>query len=348
MLKTLALFVLALAVLPMQAYTLTHKTQEKAQSDQPTAPVPAIAAQQPRSQSVESETQAHVNADVRVVSTPPRDHYDVAAFWINFALAIAGFLGIGVGVGTLIFLRGQVAEMRQQRVLMKRTMNTMRRQTGILAESVEAAKETANAACGSVAFAEAQFELMKEKERARFDIDVGPIKVMEDDAGPFGWKLTATIKLRNIGASRAYIVQTAGNLAVMECDETSLPELDGLDFLSLPDGFLDPNAVPIEIDRWFFSLGSAGIEEFADDLLDAKKSIHLYGYIEYETLGFRWQKDFRFHWMTFGNLSALAIFGPSRVDPESAARRIAGGYWQPDPEAREHPIDSSPNNEDLN
>ena len=60
--------------------------------------------------------------DVHVVSTPPKDHYDKAAFWINAALAGIGFIGVGIGIGTLLFLRSQTAQIKRQADQMERQL----------------------------------------------------------------------------------------------------------------------------------------------------------------------------------------------------------------------------------
>jgi hypothetical protein len=75
--------------------------------------VPSPAQQAPNS---------HAEADVRVVSTPPKDRYDKAAFWINAALAGVGFIGVGIGIGTLLFLRSQTAQIKRQADQMERQL----------------------------------------------------------------------------------------------------------------------------------------------------------------------------------------------------------------------------------
>lgn len=105
--KYLAVFVLALAVVPLQADDQANQTQQASHSGKPSRPVPAIAPQQASSQSVQPAQENHVDADVRIVAAPEKDRYDKAAFWATLALVFVGFAGIGVGVGTLLILKRQ-------------------------------------------------------------------------------------------------------------------------------------------------------------------------------------------------------------------------------------------------
>ena len=105
--KYLAVFVLALTVVTLRAEDQANQTQQATHSGKPSPPVPAIAPQQASSQSVHPAQEKHVDADVRIVTAPGKDGYDMAAFWATIALVFVGFLGIGVGIGTLWILKRQ-------------------------------------------------------------------------------------------------------------------------------------------------------------------------------------------------------------------------------------------------
>lgn len=76
----------------------------------------AISMQSPAQQAPSS----HAEADVRIVSAPPKDRYDKAAFWISAALAAVGFIGVGIGIRTLLLLRTQTTQIKRQADQMER------------------------------------------------------------------------------------------------------------------------------------------------------------------------------------------------------------------------------------
>jgi len=98
-------------------------------------------------------------ANVSIQSNAKRDFPDWVSFWVSFALAVAGFGGVGVGVFTVLYI--------------KRQTSLMEKQTGILEKSVAAAKSSAAAA-------NAQIELIKNKERAQVSIDLEELDLVYD------------------------------------------------------------------------------------------------------------------------------------------------------------------------
>ncbi|MGB8481518.1 MAG: hypothetical protein WCE63_22160 [Acidobacteriaceae bacterium] len=62
-----------------------------------------------------------------------------------------------------------------------------------------------------------------------------------------------------------------------------------------------------------------------DDIIEGRGIVRLYGFIEYETLGFRFRKDFGYRWHAYGKLARLQ-------SEQTDAERIALGYWAVDPE----------------
>jgi hypothetical protein len=107
MLKKLAIFAVAVYVLPVQAYVQPNPTQQTSQNGKVTLPVPGVVQQKDESQNRQTESGKHVDTDVKVISTPARDSYDYAAFWVNVALALIGALGITAAFITLRKLERQ-------------------------------------------------------------------------------------------------------------------------------------------------------------------------------------------------------------------------------------------------
>jgi hypothetical protein len=123
MLRTLAIFSV-FSVLFVQSNSQANKTDDASHTGKP-IPQATVKAQPTDGQTFQSGQKNHIDADVRVVSTPPKDFYDKAAFWATLALVVAGFSGIGVGICTL---------------------KKLERQNLIATKSAYAAKEAANAA----------------------------------------------------------------------------------------------------------------------------------------------------------------------------------------------------------
>ena len=107
--RFLAIFALALYILPVQAYAQPDKTQQTYKSDKPSLPAAPIVPQQGDSPSLQNEAKDHIDADVRVVSAPGKDCYDKAAFWVNLALVAVGFAGVIAAVCTLKKIERQTA-----------------------------------------------------------------------------------------------------------------------------------------------------------------------------------------------------------------------------------------------
>ena len=109
--KTQAFLVFALLVFAAGTNAQSQGTQQAKRGDRSTSPSANPVTQQTGSAGVQQQTKDHVQADVRVIQTPAKDFYDKAPFWVNVALAVAGFAGIGVGIWTLIYLRKQTQHM---------------------------------------------------------------------------------------------------------------------------------------------------------------------------------------------------------------------------------------------
>jgi hypothetical protein len=140
MFKILAIFALATFIVPMQTYAQPHKVQQVSSSQKPAVPVPPpVPIQQTSSPTLQTEQKQHVDADVRVVSTPAKDGYDKAAFWISCVLAFVGLCGIGIGICTLRSINVQAKEMQRQN-------KTLVRQSAILERQTKAAEDSAKTA----------------------------------------------------------------------------------------------------------------------------------------------------------------------------------------------------------
>ncbi|MGA2992689.1 MAG: hypothetical protein ABSD88_19645 [Candidatus Korobacteraceae bacterium] len=219
------------------------------------------------------------------------------------------------------------------------TLMAIAEQTKQTAKAAKAAQDSANAAYGSVRFAEAQWELTREKERARLDVDARHTTLDVEVAGDDLVHLIATVSVRNIGASRAFIGCTSGTMITKLRNET-LGGDDDYSPLDLPEQFFDPDkdAVPIKV----YCFPTATAKTFAECLEDGTYTLHFFGFIEYETLGFWRRKEFGYDWeiLERGLGGMLGLSDPYPNSPRPAKDRIAYGYWKPneDKDRPEYPI----------
>jgi hypothetical protein len=95
MLRSLAIVPLLLLVLGMQGHAKTQDTKQATNGDHPSPATAPVIPQQANRPALQDKNKGHIDADVRVISSPAKDRYDKAAFWVNIAL-------VGVGIGGII------------------------------------------------------------------------------------------------------------------------------------------------------------------------------------------------------------------------------------------------------
>jgi len=199
------------------------------------------------------------------------------------------FTGVLAVVGVL-----QVLTMIWQAWLLKATRERIARQTDLMKRNNVVALAAAKAAEQNAKAARDSVQLIISKERARLDVDARLTQLTAESEGDELRHLIATLKVRIIGTSRAHIRRTHGDLITKLPDEA--PREPDYYRLDLPDQFLDPSdeAIPVKI---YFFPDSITIQAFAEHLEQAKFSLHLFGFIEYESLGLCWRRDFGYDWM---------------------------------------------------
>lgn len=171
----------------------------------------------------------------------------------------------------------------------------------------------------------AQNRTMVAKERARLDLRA---KAWRIDWLAQYWHPVAGIAIRNIGAGRAFIMRSRVRLLALPAG-SPLPDLEELwGSLSLPDKFIDPSPSPIEVEISAMP-GSddlpAELSAFTADMLASRLRIHILGFIEYETLGTNWHRDFQYT----RDLVGLVDLFMGRPEPKTDEERVLRGWWQP-------------------
>jgi hypothetical protein len=162
-----------------------------------------------------------------------------------------------------------------------------------------------------------QIELAKNKERARIQLEPKRLEIVNPllDIQFIGGGITVI----NIGLSRAFIGRSYWRFFVAPEPALSANG-DGPPSLDIPRNFVDPNIEPI-ICEVVLEDDPLDLSEFVETLTQGKKIIHLYGFIEYETVGSLWRKDFGWIW------SPVSGF----PNPQTLNKRIANGMWNRDP-----------------
>jgi hypothetical protein len=214
-------------------------------------------------------------------------------------------------------------------------------------KAAEATKEAANAAYGSLSFAEAQMELMMEEKRARLDLNVERTNLEVEVAGGDLVHLIATVSVRNIGESKAFIGRTSGTLITkLRNEPREDSDYSPLDF---PEQFIEPDKPPIAVKVYCFPTITTAT--FAECLEGGTSTLHFFGFIEYETLGLWRRKEFGYDWKILDRNSGLAgLYGlsdPYPNSPRPARDRITYGYWSANEEKEkpEYRISSEPDGE---
>jgi len=211
-------------------------------------------------------------------------------------------------------------------------------------KAARATADAANAAYGSVTFAQAQWDLMREKERARLELNVERTNLEVEVAGEDLVHLIATVSVRNIGESKAFIGRTSGTLITKLRNEP----LGDVDYspLGLPEQFIEPDKAPVGVKVYCFPTSTTAT--FAECLERGTFTLHFFGFIEYETLGLWRRKEFGYDWNVLDRHSGLAgLYGLSDPYPNSPRpdrERITYGYWSANEEKErpEHPISGEP------
>lgn len=154
-------------------------------------------------------------------------------------------------------------------------------------------RKAAKASGESAAYALAELELMKSEARARVEIIAGDVEVTAPDrSGNPYWQLLAHIKLHNVGKSEAYIVNCVGN--AFSSEEESRNSANFSDITPLTQ-VIDPSKTVVsDISIIAFE---EDIDVITDQILDSDILLFFRGFVEYETQGCIWHRDFGFMWI---------------------------------------------------
>jgi hypothetical protein len=140
-----------------------------------------------------------------------------------------------------------------------------------------------------------QLGRMVEKERARLKVQCEGVEVQ--GSPPETWILVADIEIANHGASNAYITRKRGKLSVAPI-RGNTPELDDSCDILLPYPFdiIKPGVEPIHVAVYLEDAPSS-FRDLCIGITSSRLTMHLYGFIDYETMGECWRLPFRYKWV---------------------------------------------------
>jgi hypothetical protein len=168
---------------------------------------------------------------------------------------------------------------------------------------------------------------MKEERRARISIKAARIQVQDPDTE--FWNLATSIEIRNLGQTRAFIKRTGGEFAMRASGEERSEEYD-LNTLYLPEEYIDPSTEPVVVSLYQLNLLPTSLRVLADGLHDGRMVFHLYGFIEYETLGMKFTEEFKYFWSTGSVFGGM--FSGQETNPTDAERVEEGHWWDNRPQ----------------
>jgi hypothetical protein len=171
-----------------------------------------------------------------------------------------------------------------------------------------------------------QLHMTVDKERARIEIKGLGLELQR--VSEEFWHIKATIELRNVGTGRAYVRLGTGNLVVAEDNPPTESHWNSLDVV---DGFVDPSGDPVTQSFYFFQPENAALSEYAQNICDGVVGVYITGFIEYETVGTRFHRNFNYAWVGHGspiNIGARLTFSDEFV-PKTDEDRVSFGFWSP-------------------
>ena len=223
------------------------------------------------------------------------------------------------------------------------TLVVVKKQLLQMTEQNAATRNSAEAAWENAKTANAQIQWIKSKERARLEITRGRLEVQDEDGQQ--WCLIGDINISNHGASPASILRSGGEF-VIQYDAIPLSAMrdQELGGLLLPYRVVNPSKETMREGFWSEYIPYA-MDDFAYMLTDVQAILCVRGFIEYETLGSKWRRDFAYIWVTDSNFERSRKLSLGSVVPPNAIEQIQDGSWEEDPDQKngEYEIPQNPN-----
>jgi hypothetical protein len=168
-----------------------------------------------------------------------------------------------------------------------------------------------------------QMDRAVERERARLSLSMQTLSV--DGSYPYSTIIGACAEMTNSGHSNAYVRFGAVRFIAAKAGEWPLPQPDPDEFCGV--GTISPSdeeptyvGLTMEFDSYAFN-------EFADKLADTSLRLCFYGFVEYESMGIIWHRDFGYIWSPDDN---IRDGNPILSRIPMTGRIYLSGDWEPD------------------
>jgi hypothetical protein len=149
------------------------------------------------------------------------------------------------------------------------------------------------------------------------------------------WFLESKIGLRNVGISRAYILNGSATLQLrFDREKPKYKDISGDNF-KIVESFILPDT-PREsphIEEIFYGVFNLSVAQQADHIFPGKVVPYISGFVEYETVGVIFRHNFHYSWRSRGRNGGegfqayrmLTSFYPNT--PPTDKERLCAGVW---------------------
>ena len=186
-----------------------------------------------------------------------------------------------------------------------------------------------------------QLDRMVERERARLSIEVQPLRI-DDNLVDESFRLISCLELTNGGHSNAYIRFGAARFVVIRSGE-GMPTVDP-DDLPFGSEIIEPSKPPVYAGFWGEQIPFR-LEMFTAGLVDSTLRVCLYGFVEYESMGIVWHRDFGYIWKIWDEAVGDDSSSVVSSNPKNPEEMFVGGQWEQNASQknREYRVPKNPN-----
>jgi hypothetical protein len=173
-----------------------------------------------------------------------------------------------------------------------------------------------------------QREMSRDQQRARLEIDAHGLK-LEGTADSW-WNLKASLRVRNIGPSKAYFnqFQTEINWCESDADEP-VPDFS-TPTIQWPQSYINPTEgdVPESSTVYFWKAQDRKLDWFANGIYSGENRIFLHIFVAFNTAGTDYKRIVSFEWKGSGRPGSVsrALYGRG-TEPSTAHEKLEAGYW---------------------
>jgi hypothetical protein len=188
----------------------------------------------------------------------------------------------------------------------------------------------------------AQMRTTINRDKAVIKVQPQAIAIMDNIPRDY-WFLHSKIGIRNVGMSRAYILAGKTSLSLRFAREKpKLKDISG-DNLRIVERFIQANTDPDDalVEEMLYAVHNLSVAEQAEMIFPGKVIPYIWGFVEYETIGTVFRRNFHYSWRSRGRngdtdfqmYRMLHSFYPNT--PASNQEKISAGEWFKESEGNE-------------